>query len=55
MLVHKGLTDPEIASVLNIAYSTVRTHLNNLFTKLDVTTQSELIYILLDGAAEISL
>ena len=55
MLVHKGLTDPEIASVLNIAYSTVRTHLNNLFTKLDVTTRSELIYILLDGAAEISL
>jgi DNA-binding CsgD family transcriptional regulator/PAS domain-containing protein len=55
MLVCKGLTDPEIASALNIAYSTVRTHLNNLFTKLDVTTRSELIYILLDGVAEISL
>lgn len=53
LLVCKGLTDLEIASALNIAYSTVRTHLNNLFTKLDVTTPSESIYILLDGVAEI--
>ena len=55
ILVSKGLIDSEIASALGIAYSTVRTHLNNLFTKLDVTTRSELIYILLDGVAEISL
>jgi DNA-binding CsgD family transcriptional regulator/PAS domain-containing protein len=55
MLVSKGLTDPEIASALGIAFSTVRTHLNNLFTKFDVTTRSELIYILLDGVAEITL
>jgi DNA-binding NarL/FixJ family response regulator len=55
MLVCKGLTDPEIASALGIAFSTVRTHLKNLFTKLDVTTRSELIYVLLDGVAEITL
>lgn len=53
ILVCKGLIDAEIASALGIAFSTVRTHLKNLFAKLDVTTRSELIYILLEGVVDI--
>jgi DNA-binding CsgD family transcriptional regulator len=48
MLVYRGLTDSEIASVIGIAFSTVRTHLKHLFQKMDVTTRSELIYSLID-------
>ncbi|MDI7261802.1 MAG: LuxR C-terminal-related transcriptional regulator [Thermodesulfobacteriota bacterium] len=54
LLVCKGLTDQEIASVLGIAFSTVRTHLKHIFMKLDVTTRSELIYRLLEGIVDIS-
>jgi DNA-binding CsgD family transcriptional regulator/PAS domain-containing protein len=54
LLVCKGLTDPEIASVLGIAFSTVRTHLKHLFMKLDVTTRSEMIHALLEDIVEFS-
>jgi len=55
LLIFKGLTDKEIASVLRIGYYTVRTHLNHIFFKLDVTNRTELIYVLLEGMVEISL
>jgi DNA-binding CsgD family transcriptional regulator len=54
LLICKGLTDQEIASVLNIAFSTVRTHLKHTFLKLDVSNRSELISILFESVVEIS-
>ncbi len=54
LLVCKGLTDREIASVLCIAFSTVRTHLKHIFMKLEVTNRSELISGLLEGIVDIS-
>lgn len=54
LLVCKGLTDREIASALGITFYTVRTHLKHIFSKLDATTRSELIYHLLDGIVEIT-
>jgi len=47
LLVCKGLTDQEIAALLKIAFSTVRTHLKHLFTKLDVTNRTELMFALM--------
>lgn len=54
LLVCKGLTDQEIASVLDIAFSTVRTHMKHIFAKLDVTTRSEIIHGLLEGLIDFS-
>jgi len=54
LLVCKGLIDQEIASALDISFYTVRTHLKHIFTKLDVTTRSELIYVLLEDLVDIS-
>ena len=54
LLVCKGLTDQEIASVLGIAFSTVRTHLKHIFMKLDVTNRCELISVLFEGIVDIS-
>ncbi|HDL89681.1 MAG TPA: LuxR family transcriptional regulator [Thermodesulforhabdus norvegica] len=54
LLVCKGLIDQEIASALDISFYTVRTHLKHIFTKLDVTTRSELIYVLLEDQVDIS-
>lgn len=48
LLVCKGLTDHEIASLLKIAFSTVRTHLKHLFTKMDVSNRTELIFALME-------
>jgi DNA-binding CsgD family transcriptional regulator len=39
-LVREGLTNPEIADRLVIATGTVRTHLENIFEKLDVHTRT---------------
>lgn len=47
LFVCKGLTDREIASLLQISFYTVRTHLNHVFEKLEVTTRTELVYVLL--------
>lgn len=39
-LVH-GFTNAEIASALGVTQNTVKTHLKNLFAKLDVTNRTE--------------
>jgi DNA-binding CsgD family transcriptional regulator len=41
-LVIRGLTNPEIATALNLSLHTVRNHLNHVFNKLSVTTRAEL-------------
>ena len=52
LLVCKGFTDQEIAALLKIAFSTVRTHLKHLFTKLDVTNRTELIFTLMQDLVD---
>lgn len=52
LLVCKGFTDREIAGVLTIAFSTVRTHLKHLFRKLDVTNRTELIFVLMEDLVD---
>jgi len=54
LLVGKGLTDREIARVLGVAFSTIRTHLKRIFRKLDVTTRSELVSRLFEDLVEIN-
>ena len=54
LLVCKGFTDREIANLLGIAFSTVRTHLKHLFTKLDVTNRTELIFALMENLVDFS-
>jgi predicted ATPase/DNA-binding CsgD family transcriptional regulator len=41
-LVTEGLTNPQIATKMFVARGTVKVHLSHIFTKLDVTTRSEL-------------
>jgi len=41
-LVSEGLTNPQIASRMYISAQTVKTHMKNVFRKLDVSTRSEL-------------
>jgi len=53
LLVCKGLTDREIARVLGVAFSTIRTHLKRIFSKVDVTTRSELISCLFEDLVEV--
>jgi DNA-binding CsgD family transcriptional regulator len=42
-LVDQGLSNQEIAARLNIAASTVKTHINNIYGKLDVQTRTQAI------------
>lgn len=42
-LIGRGLTNREAANVLNIAESTVKNHLNNLMSKLDVSDRTEAV------------
>ena len=42
-LLAKGLTNNEISLVLNVTVGTVKTHLINIFGKLDVTTRSKAV------------
>lgn len=49
IFIYKGLTDKEIASALGISFYTVRTHIEHIFIKLDVTTRTEIIYRLLEN------
>lgn len=41
-LIKSGKTNKEIATVLFISHSTVKTHVNNIYKKLDITTRNEL-------------
>jgi DNA-binding CsgD family transcriptional regulator len=54
LLICKGLTDKEIAEALRASYSTIRTHIKHIFCKLDVTTRSELIFVLVQDLVELS-
>jgi len=54
LLICKGLTDKEIAGTLKTSFSTVRTHIKHIFSKLDVTTRSELIFALVQDLVEVS-
>ena len=44
-----GLSPKEIASINNVAVSTIRSQLKAIYTKLSINTQSELVKILLTG------
>jgi DNA-binding CsgD family transcriptional regulator len=54
LLVSKGLTDREIGRVLGVAFSTIRTHLKHIFSKLDVSTRSELICSIFEDLVEVA-
>jgi predicted ATPase/class 3 adenylate cyclase/DNA-binding CsgD family transcriptional regulator len=41
-LVTEGLTNPQIAERLFVSRETIKTHLNHIFTKLDVTSRAQL-------------
>lgn len=43
-LIYKGLNTVEAASVMGVAKSTVRTHLQHIFAKTDTSRQSELVH-----------
>ena len=42
-LIAKGLSNVEIASVLNVATATIRTHLEHIYQKFDVTNRVEAV------------
>ena len=46
-LLVKGMTDPEIGRLLRLGYGTVRTHLQHVFAKLEVSNRVELTHRLL--------
>ena len=51
-LVGQGFSNPQIAADLNIATSTVRSHLKHVYGKLGLSTRSEAIsYALRNGLA----
>ena len=41
-LVVRGLTNPEVARVLNISINTVKKHIRDLFERCDVASRAEL-------------
>jgi DNA-binding CsgD family transcriptional regulator len=43
----KGMSNKEIKADLNIAYSTVKNHLYNIYQKLNVSSRAQLIHLLL--------
>lgn len=45
-LAAQGLADKEIARLLNVTFGTVRTHLDNAFTKLEVRNRTQLACLL---------
>lgn len=55
VLVLKGLTDAEIGSTLGISPETVRSHVKNLFAKLDASNRTELVHAVLDGLVDVTL
>lgn len=47
LCLHEGLSSAEIAEKLNLSYHTVRTHLKNIYKKLDISSIRELMAFLL--------
>jgi DNA-binding NarL/FixJ family response regulator len=47
-LAAQGLADKEIARRLDVAFATVRTHLDNAFSKLGVRNRTQLVSLLRD-------
>jgi NarL family two-component system response regulator LiaR len=47
-LLIKGMNNPEIANQLNISRSTVKAHVSNILSKLDVSNRKEAIYLILN-------
>lgn len=43
---YRGMTNPEIADALYISRNTVKKHMHNVLEKLDVSTRTELIYMI---------
>ncbi len=54
LLVFKGFADQQLASALGISFHTVRAHLKRVFSKLDISSRSELNYVLLEGMIDLS-
>ena len=42
-LIAKGLSNPQVASTLGVSRATVRTHLEHIYTKLDVSNRTEAV------------
>ena len=51
-LVAEGLSNPGIASRLFISRATVKTHLNHVFTKLDIVNRAQLVALATRASAD---
>jgi len=43
LLISKGLSNPQVASTLGVSRATVRTHLEHIYAKLDVSNRTEAV------------
>jgi len=43
VLISKGLSNPQVASTLGVSRATVRTHLEHIYAKLDVSNRTEAV------------
>lgn len=50
-LVAQGLSDKEIARRLWLSYKTVRTHLDNIYRKLEIHSRAQLVICVLSNCA----